>query len=58
MAIIRKAVLAVPLALMTYFYRDNDLLGMSKIVETTTGEIRGRTGISRNGRVYMEYLGI
>ncbi|CAL8105116.1 unnamed protein product [Orchesella dallaii] len=58
MAIIKQAVLAVPLALMTYFYRDSDLLGISPVVDTMSGAVRGKTGISRNGRVFMEYLGI
>lgn len=58
MAVIKKAVLAVPLAIMTYFYRDTDLLGISTVVETNSGRVRGRTGISRDGRVFLEYLGI
>ncbi|ODN06566.1 Venom carboxylesterase-6 [Orchesella cincta] len=36
----------------------NDLLGVSMVVDTTSGAVRGKTGISRNGRVFMEYLGI
>lgn len=58
MAVIRRAVLAVPLALMTYFYQNNGLLGSDKVVDTTCGKVRGKSGVSRDGRAFMEYLGI
>lgn len=58
MGLLKNAVVAVPFALMTYFYRDNDLLGNSKLVQTTCGMLRGGNAVSRDGRAYMEYLGI